>query len=70
MDFFVDSDYNSTDTAGQCVQMLWFCAKVAHFDPSSRIGFLISRNARETEKLAHFDFVWIFPTRIESTFLM
>ncbi len=34
----------------QCVQMLWFCAKVAHFDPLSRIDFWISRNAREPKK--------------------
>ncbi len=37
----------------QCVQMLWFCAKVPRFDafdPLSRIDFWISRNAGKPKK--------------------
>ncbi len=43
---------------GQCVQMLWVCAKVAHFDPLSPSIFE-SRQCARNPKVAHFAF-WLF----------
>ncbi len=57
-----------TRISHQCVQTLWFCAKVAHFDLLLRIDFWVLSNEQENQKVAHLSLFKILCSKIKFLF--